>query len=380
MEEGALFELATPRRASDCWAARRCARRLGGAYWWWDPAPLNSLIASKVSTLSSPDASMTARPPVVSSRDTEEDDWGAYTCRTPAVTNAAMLPRFQQLCERYGALPTYLVNWPIVSSDSARDIVSSLAAGGNAEVGTHIHPWNTPPVLEQPGPRESMLCNLPDDLIASKLANLHRAIEARFRLSPRAFRAGRWGFSRAVAEVLETLHYRVDSSVSPHVDWSPDHGPDYRNAPTTPYGFRASAPLQPDPAGSLLEVPATIGYLGGNPRSGRRLREWAFRPLPRRLRMVGVLDRLRLASLRWLSPEVATAREMIRLSTVLAAAGATHLNFTFHSTTLVPGLTPFVRTAKDAADFVARIETFLDFARGAGYHFARLGDAPVELT
>jgi hypothetical protein len=103
------------------------------------------------------------------------------------------------------------------------------------------------------------------------------------------------------------------------------------------------------------------------------LREWAFRPVPRRLRMVGILDRLGLAALRWLSPEVATGPEMIRLARTLVAGGARFLNFTFHSPTLVPGLTPFVRSEADLQEFLGRIEQFFDFARSHGCRFASLG-------
>jgi len=95
--------------------------------------------------------------------------------------------------------------------------------------------------------------------------------------------------------------------------------------------------------------------------------------------MVGILDRLGLAALRWLSPEVATGPEMIRLARTLVAGGVRFLNFTFHSPTLVPGLTPFVRSEADLRAFLGRIEQFLDFARSHGFRFAPLGRGPEIL-
>ena len=311
--------------------------------------------------------------------DTEEDNWGDYSCRSPSVSNVTMLPALQALCDRYGVVPTYLANWPVVAGDSSRDVLRELAGDGRCEIGTHVHPWNTPPVIEETGPRHSMLCNLPDELIASKLSGLHSLMIERLRATPVSFRAGRWGFSRAVAETLLKLGYRVDSSVSPFVDWTAAFGPDYRAAPTHAYRFRPAHPLQPAGGGDLVEIPATIGFLGARPQLGMRLRAWAFRPLPRRLRMVGVLDRLGWATLRWLSPEVATGKEMIKLARVLVGSGARFLNLTFHSPTLVPGLTPFVRTDDQLREFLDRIEEFLDFARTSGFRSEPLHRGPEVL-
>jgi hypothetical protein len=311
--------------------------------------------------------------------DTEEDAWGDYASRSPGVTNIAQLPTLQALCDRYGAIPTYLINRPVAIDDAARDMLRDFVSGGHCEIGTHIHPWNTPPVLEPTDARHSMLCNLPDQLIHDKLAGLHALIADRIGVTPRSFRAGRWGFSGAVARTLVQLGYRVDTSVSPLVDWTPDSGPDYREAPSHAYRLRPADPMRPVPAGDLVEIPATVGFLRGNPARRMRLREWALRPVPRRLRMVGVFERLGLAALRWLSPEGATGAEMIRLARTLVAGGARFLNLSFHSPTLVPGLTPFVRTEGERRQFHERIEQFLAFARASGFRFEPLGRGPEVL-
>jgi hypothetical protein len=224
-----------------------------------------------------------------------------------------------------------------------------------------------------------MLCNLPDALIREKLSGLHALIGERLGITPRCFRAGRWGFSGSVAATLVSLGYDVDTSVSPLVDWSADAGPDYRAAPATAYRLRPAAPLEPAPAGELVEIPATVGFLRGTPARRMRFREWALRPVPRRLRMVGVLERLGIATLRWLSPEGATGSEMIRLARTLVASGARFLNMSFHSPTLVPGLTPFVRTSRDRQRFLGHVEQFLAFARGSGFRFEPLGRGPDVL-
>lgn len=317
-----------------------------------------------------------SKPVVVITIDTEEDNWGDYTCRSPATTNVRRLPEFQQLCDRYNAVPTYLVNWPVTTDPVSADIMRDLATHSRCDVGTHIHPWNTPPVDEQPGPFNSMLANLPLDAVRQKLVTLHSAIQHKIEVTPITFRAGRWGFSADAAGVLVDLGYEVDSSVSPYIDWTAEHGPDYRRAPHQVYRFEPDRPFVPVPAGRLTEVPVSVGFLGGRPQFGLRVREWAMRPTPRRLRMVGVVDRLGIATLRWLSPEVSSARDLVKLATALVRTGANFLNFTFHSPALSPGLTPFVRGERDLREFNDRIEEFLAFAKDEGYRFARLSQLP----
>ena len=312
--------------------------------------------------------------------DTEEDDWGRYDRRIPSVSNIGRLPAFQKLADAYGVRPSYLVNWPVVSEPSSRAILRGLAEGAGCDFGTHIHPWNTPPFLEQPTPTNSMICNLPASWVDQKVTALHRQIIEGLEVVPTSFRAGRWGFGPAVATALVKLGYSVDSSVSPLIDWTAEDGPDYGSAPDFAYRFTPSNPTEPRTDGELLEIPATVGFLGSRPELSKRLRRWASRPLPRRLRMVGVLDRTGWATKRWLSPELSTANELIALARARVKAGASFLNFTFHSPTLVPGLTPFARTGQDLDSFMSRIERFFEFARDEGFQCQPLTRGPEALN
>lgn len=305
--------------------------------------------------------------------DTEEDDWGAWHVQDGTVRNIDLLPGFQSLCEEFGAIPTYLVNWPVVATDRSRDILRDLDTG-RSEIGTHCHPWNTPPVEETPGRHTSWMCNLPPELIARKLGNLHRLIGDRLAVSPTSFRAGRWGFGPGVAAALHGLGYTLDSSVSPWVDWSADEGPDYSRIGASPWRFEPAAPFRPAPDGPMLEVPATVGFFQRDQSSAAR-RHRAARQAPRAMRLPGVLDRLGVTNLRWLSPENSSADEMIRLARTMIAIGTPWLNVPLHSVTLLEGRTPFVRTVKDRERFLGTIREFLAFARGEGLRFAPLSAA-----
>ncbi len=320
------------------------------------------------------------RPPiVVVTVDTEEDLWGAYGVRNPTVRNVARLPAFQELCDRYGARPTYFVNFPVVDDPEGGDVLGGLAAGGRCEIGTHIHAWNTPPFDERDGPGWSMLSALPEDVARTKVTSVHTRIADRFGEAPVSFRSGRWGFGPSVARILAELGYRVDSSVTPFVDWRPEGGPDYREAPAAPYRFEPDEPLVPAPEGALLELPATIGALRGDTAARAAVRRAIGKRVPRWAGLVGALDRAGLLSVRWLSPELASGSEMRRLATNLVARGSRVLNLTLHSPSLVPGLTPFVQDQGGLERFLARLEEVLALMSDAGWRFATVREAAEGL-
>jgi hypothetical protein len=315
-------------------------------------------------------------PKLVITVDTEEDLWAEYRREGNPVENIGALPMFQELAGRYGAIPTYLVNWAVTDGAASSRTLRSLVERGDCEIGMHCHPWNTPPFEEPLDPYHSMLCSLPAALVARKLENLHARIVERVGVVPVTFRAGRWGFSESVGRSLQKLGYAIDTSVSPGVDWTEDHGPDYTNAPLASYRFDPSDYLTPAPSGPLLEVPATIGFWQGHHALRLRIRKALLAsPAARGLRLPGILDRARLLNFGWLSPEPSDAASMIRIARRALRNGARTLNLCFHSTSLVPGLSPFVRTSADLADFLQRIEVFLRFAAESGIVFSRLSDA-----
>jgi hypothetical protein len=221
-----------------------------------------------------------------------------------------------------------------------------------------------------------MLCSLPEPLVYRKLENLHARIIEQVGVVPVGFRAGRWGFSESVGRSLQKLGYAIDTSVSPGVDWRPDHGPDYSNAPIASYRFDPSDYLTPAPSGPLLEVPPTIGFWQRHHASRLRIRKALLAsPAARRLRLPGLLDRARLLNFGWLSPEPSDAACMIRIARQALRNGVRTLNLCFHSSSLLPGLSPFVRTNAELAEFLQRIEVFLRFAAESGIAFSRLSDA-----
>jgi hypothetical protein len=307
--------------------------------------------------------------------DTEEDQWGEYVTTGASVDNVTMIPMLQQLFDRFGAIPTYLINYPVVINDKARQIIKQIYDDGRCGIGMHCHPWNTPPFEEELSNHNSMLCNLPYDLVYEKLRTLHRAIDHYWGVSPICFRAGRWGFGESVARCIYELGYKVDSSVSPFINWLEYGGPDYSNAPADQYLFNTENILSENSQGILLEVPPTIGFFQDNFHRCAWLRKWAMSSKLSKYYLIGILDKLRILNFRWLTPELCNGKDMIRLSRTFIRKGSRYLNMSFHSTSLVPGLGSFVRSENDLEKYLKNIELFLNYACENRFEFARLNEA-----
>src|SRR5688500_12060234 len=151
--------------------------------------------------------------------DTEEDNWGEYARPQFSVENIARIPRLQSLFDRYDVRPTYLISYPVATSSAAVEILGKYRSEGRCEIGTHPHPWNTPPIDEERTQTNSYISNLPASLQYRKIETLTQTINAAFGVRPTSYRSGKWGFNEDVARALIHLAYKVDTSVFPVWDW-----------------------------------------------------------------------------------------------------------------------------------------------------------------
>jgi len=304
--------------------------------------------------------------------DTEEDLWNDFARKGNPVDNIAHIPHLQKLFDKYGAVPTYLVNYPVVAKRDSRRIIQDIYRAGRCEVGMHCHPWNTPPFEETINNHNSRLLNLPSDLLHRKLECLYDTIRNELGVAPLAFRAGRWGFGSTVAQSIHALGISIDTSITPFNNWNTEEGPDFYFAPPFPYSFSPQNILTPDPNGRLVEIPPTIGFFQRRFERCAKVRRLILGSALSKLHLIGFLDRVGILNLRWLSPELSTDQEMVRLAKAFFKNGATTLNMTFHSTSLLPGKSPFVRNEEQLVNFYGRIETFLKFVRDRGLDFSSL--------
>src|SRR4030065_392445 len=81
-----------------------------------------------------------------------------------------------------------------------------------------------------------------------------------------------------------------------------------------------------------------------------------------KLRIPGILDRMKIINKIWLSPEVTEWEKMVGLAKTMEDDGYEVLNMFFHSPSLMAGCTPFTKTEKEVEEFIHRIEKFLEFA------------------
>jgi peptidoglycan/xylan/chitin deacetylase (PgdA/CDA1 family) len=307
--------------------------------------------------------------------DVEEDQWGITPPRYATVHNVYRLPALQKLFSEFGIVPMYLLTYPVVSDQQAVAILREPLDRGGCEIGTHCHPWNTPPHEESLNKYNSMLCNLPSTLQFEKVQRLHEAIQDKFEMTPIAFRSGRWGFDSEVARNIVRLGYRIDTSITPYTSWAQTSGPDFSYVSPQPYTFMEESPTDRNPRGALAEIPVSIGYLHGEFQACAKLAERLSSGPLRRLKLGGLLSRLHLLRKVWLSPEMETPARMMQLVRQMRHQGYEVLNLVFHSSALMGGCGPFVRSQSDEQTFMRNLNTFFHLALKDGIGFVTLSEA-----
>jgi hypothetical protein len=303
--------------------------------------------------------------------DTEEDNWGHFSSTGHTLKNIDRIPYLQGLFDAFNVKPTYLITYPVAVNDKCIDILGGIEKSGRCEIGTHCHPWNTPPFEEELNEKNSMLCNLSADLQYKKMSFLHNTIMTNLDVRPVSFRSGRWGYNRGVAENLLKLGYKVDTSITSYTDWVDCHGPDFSDVSPRPFRFSCK---DISTNGHLIEIPATIGFLQKNFETRNLLmKKLGKRPL-NRLGIIGILHKLRLLNKVWMTPELSDSRQMIKLAQCLMKKDYEVINMFFHTTTLKAGLNQFVKTESDEKIFMQRLKDFLGFARDQGIESIKLSE------
>ena len=294
--------------------------------------------------------------------DTEEEfDWdGPFDREAHGVLHVPRLEKFQTFCENQGVAPIYLVDWPIARSDLAGRILRQPLADRRAEIGVQLHPWVNPPFSEQVSPHNSFAGNLPRELEAEKIAMLREAIEQNFGMAPLIYRAGRYGLGPNTAELLADNGIAIDSSVRAKFDYSSAGGPDYRPFPLEPYWI--------DDEHTLLELPLTTTFWGLLRRQGDLIypRLWRTPSARGLLAKTGMLERIPL------TPEGVGVDEAIRGIDMAVDDGLPLLVFSFHSPSLHPGNTPYVRSEAD-------LDSLYDWWRRIFAYCERRGIRPASV-
>ena len=266
--------------------------------------------------------------------DTEGDD--LWSCpRKITTNNVAFLPRFQRLCEAHGVRPTWLVNYEMATDDAFVRFGRDLLQRDTAEIGMHLHAWNSPPLVPLTSDdflHQPFLTDFPADVAEEKITFMTSLLRDRFESQIVSHRAGRWAFNAHYARTLAKLGYLVDCSVCPHVSWAQLKGdpagcggPDYRRFPARPYLLNLDHIDQPGDS-NLLELPMSIV------RSPlHRIAPWAYRaPFVRRWAWRQGPDRL------WLYPNGSNLQHLLHIVEEAKAKRRPYLEMVIHSSELMP--------------------------------------------
>jgi hypothetical protein len=245
--------------------------------------------------------------------------------------------------ERFAVKPVYFVSPEVVSNDACCRVLGEEIKLG-AEIGAHLHSEYIGPMKKHDDIAGTSSDEFPcfayeTDIESAKIKNLTEMIENRLGVRPVSYRAARYGADLDTIKSLQKLGYKVDSSITPEINWQNRGGPDHSRAPKQPYFISTNNYYSAGDSG-ILEAPITI--------SGKRFPfisgKWMF--------------------YRWLRPTHMTGFEMKMLVTEFSKNYAEPvLNLMFHSMEVLPGKTPFVRTKFGQKMYLKRLESVLSYMK-----------------
>ena len=289
--------------------------------------------------------------------DTEEEfDWDApFDRNATGVANISRQHLAQDVMDRYGIVPTYVVDYPVASTPDASSALRALVNAGKCEIGAHLHPWVNPPFEEPVDVFHSYPGNLSPLLQKEKLARLSDCIAGAFGRRPVIYKAGRYGLGPATFEILAELGFSVDVSVVPHTDFSRTHGPDFTPFPSRP--FRG-------PNG-IVALPLSVHFVGLLAGVGKELYPMASGEPGMTFRLPALLSRTRLLERLRLTPEGHSYEDLARQTRTALDRGDRYFMLTYHSSSLLPGANSYVRDESDLQAFLSRLDRYFAYFRDA---------------
>jgi hypothetical protein len=290
--------------------------------------------------------------------DTEEEfDWTKPFSREKRdISSLFESNSVHYIFDKFNVRPTYCIDQCIAENSTAVEYLSNFVRNGKCNVGTQLHPWVTPPYKEEVNDVNSYQGNLSESLERAKIQTITETIHQAFGERPQIFKAGRYGVGPNTVNLLQEFEYKIDCSFVPHTSFHQDGGPSFIGVKDQPFWFGAA----PD----IIEVPLSRGYSGA--LAGMWPTAWAGffdSSLALQVRGPGVLSRLGLLERVTLTPEGMSVTEQKRLIRSMVARGKRVFSLTYHSSSLAPGHTPYVRSKEDLKTFLHRIESILAFFR-----------------
>lgn len=288
---------------------------------------------------------------LVISVDVEEEGLfsGHYPRVPPGVANVAHLNRLEFIPREFGLPLTLLVSYHVARDPAACQVLDRWRARYGAEIGCHLHPWNTPPFVPLPGSEPVRAEQIPREVLREKLARLVGQVRESLGVAPRSFRMGRFDGSLAILALLPEAGFCVDSSMVPLTQKR--GGPDHFLIPADPFFLDPSG----GPGPRLLEVPLTVvpvlrGAAGPVYRLSQAVPQGWGGLIRERFRAVGAAG---------IQPAWYPLASMKLAARLHRARDGRALTMFFHSSELLPGATPLFSTETAVTRFVGKIRAFL---------------------
>ncbi len=132
-----------------------------------------------------------------------------------------------------------------------------------------------------------------------------------------------------------------------------DGGPDFTAFDFRPFWFGSR--------GDVLPIPLACAFYGRLKRQGPRLDPRLVSPAGLRLHLPGIFARAGLLERIRLTTEGVDLAANKRLTRALLDQGCRLFTLTYHSPSLAPGMTPYVRDQGDLERFLGELDAYLGF-------------------
>ena len=301
--------------------------------------------------------------------DTEIDkakDWSVSSTESFSSVTTGIPDKLTKVFSKYGARPTYLLSPEVIRNDECVSILKNLK---DCELGTHMHGDMIEPFCHQ-GPManmhtDNMQSSYPYEIERQKMVNLTALFATRLGYKPISFRAGRFAAGTNTLKILDELNYKVDSSVTPNIDWNHIEGrANYLNALVQPYYPKENSILAPHGHG-VLEVPVTIL----EQENHNRWYQGTFHSITNRFHPI-----------QWLRPSCNTGRGMVdvmrRVTEEYSDKKDISLNMMFHSMEIMAGASPYAAKEKHCLRILDYLEYALAYAKDNQFRFSTLSEMP----
>ena len=292
---------------------------------------------------------------LIFSVDVEEEGLfsGRYAARAEGLSNVAALSRLEFLPREHGLPPTLLCTWPVLADPSCAVLLRRWQDEFGAEIGAHLHPWNTPPLADETAtswlPSESM----DPALLEAKLATLLAACREVSGRAPACFRMGRFDLGPKMRGLLSGHGLRVDSSLVPgrYPAGQFVAMPESFLCPSDPHPLVPALGGQPH----VLEAPITmVPLLPGLPRLA-----WAAAGLLPESAGQGLLRSFRRYAMTGVQPVWFPLASMKLAARLHLARGGRVIHMFLHSSELSPGHAAHLPDEAAVERVLARIRAFL---------------------